>query len=245
MKSLKRIILLIAAVISLVLAVSVYYLYVGVNRLTMQQASLAQAETVAHLTTANMDQLMMQGWKRDQLLAFTKNATGTLIHGHIDIDFHRGDLVAKLYGQVSQKELDSEQTQAMNNGQPITEATKDGWRYIYPLVAQEACLKCHANAHAGDVLGVITVASHYEQLIGESHMLVTMIMLLFIPVPFVLGWLLVVYLDSRLVRFSSQLDQVLDQAEKTGNRPDFSGVRPPFSELDELLARFKRLSHKA
>ena len=245
MKSLKRIILLIAAVISVLLGVSVYFLYSGVGKLSMQQVALAQSETVAHLTTANMDQIMMQGWKRDELLAFTRNATGTLIHGHIDIDFHRGDLVTKLYGPVSQKALDSEETQAMNSGHAKSQASKDGWRYIYPLVAREKCLSCHTNAQKGDVLGVITVASHFGDLMGDTRMLVMLIMLLSIPIPFALAWLLVVYLGTRLDRFTGQLDQALERAEQSGGKPDFSGVQPPFSELDDLLARFKRLGEKS
>ena len=68
---------------------------------------------------------------------------------------------------------------------------------------------------------------------------------LFIPIPFVLAWLLVAFLDARLEHFTEQLDQAMDQADKTGGKPDFSAVRPPFSELDELLDRFKRLVGKS
>jgi hypothetical protein len=241
MKSLKRIILVIAAVLSLALALSVYFLYSGVDNLVMQRTALAQAETVARLTTSNMNQLMMQGWKHDQVSTFTKSATDTLTHGHIDIDFHRGDLVAILFGQAKQKELDKEQAEAMNTGQPRSMATQDGGRYIYPLVAQGVCLKCHTNAHEGDVLGVVTVASSFDKSVGDARMLVMVVLLFFAPMPLVAAWLLVIYLDSRLERFSGQLDQALDRADQAGGRPDLSGVRPAFSELDDLLVRFKRL----
>ncbi len=242
MKSLKRIILLIAVIISLIIAASAYFLYSWVNGFMLQQSAFAQAETVARLTSYNMIELMAQGWKRDQVLAFTNNAMGMLIHGQMGIDFHRGDLVSKLYGSVSQKALDPEQTKAMKTGQPMTIATKDGARFIYPLLAQKECLTCHTNAKMGNVLGVITVDSHFGNLIGESRMIVLVVLLLlFIPIPLVVAWLLVLFLDARLLGFSSQLDQALDRAEREGGRPDFSGVRPAFRELGDLLERFKRM----
>jgi len=46
----------------------------------------------------------------------------------------------------------------MDNGKQAVRKTGSHQRYLYPVAAESACLQCHINAKAGDVLGVIAIA---------------------------------------------------------------------------------------
>ena len=242
MKSLNKIILLVAAVVSLLMVVGVYLLFSGFGDRMMQKAAFSQSQIVAKLTFSNMFQLMSQGWKRDQVIAFTRSATNSLDGTPLSIDFYRGELVNALYGEVAQAAPSDEVLQAMRTKRPREVATEQGGRYIYPMVVDERCLACHGNTRKGDVLGVITVEAKYDAFIDDSRKLLMLVLLLLAPTPFVAAWLVTRYLDSRINRFTKRVDQALDKADAAGNAPDFAAVRPSWHELDDILERFKRLA---
>lgn len=242
MTSLNKIILLVAAVVSLLMVVGVYMLFSGFGDRMMQKAAFSQSQIVAKLTFSNMFQLMNQGWKRDQVIAFTRSATDSLDGTPLSIEFYRGELVSALYGEVAQAAPSEEVLQAMRSKRPREVATEQGGRYLYPMLVDERCLACHANAQKGDVLGVITVEAKYAGFIDDSRKLLMLVLMLLAPTPFIAAWLVTLYLDSRITRFTERVDQALDQADAAGGAPDFAAVQPSWHELEEILARFKRLA---
>lgn len=242
MKSLNKLILLVAALVSLLLVTGIYLLFSGFGDRMMQKAAFSQSQMVARLTFANMFQLMNQGWNRDQVIAFARSATDSLANSPLTIEFYRGPLVNDLHGFIAQPEPGEDLAQALRTGRARELATPQGGRYIYPLVAEDRCLGCHGNVKRGDVLGAITVQAKYDQFIDDSRKLLMLVLLLLAPTPFIAAWLVTLYLDSRVNRFVAQLDRVIEQAEAPGGRADFSQVKPSWHELDEILARIKRLA---
>jgi hypothetical protein len=243
MNSLNKVILLVAAVVSLVMLVGVYLLIVGFGERMMQSAALSQSSTVSRLTFENMYQLMLQGWKRDQVIAFTEKTTKSLAGEPLRIQFYRGEVVDQLYGPVKQNPITPELEKVMRTGKPLEVATPKGGRYIYPLVADKRCMGCHQNAKIGEVMGAITVDTQYDQFIDDSRQLVMIVLLILAPLPFIAAWLVTVYLHNRMHRFVVQIDSALLQSDKDGGKPvDLSNVKPAWSELDEILDCFKRLA---
>lgn len=242
MKSLNKLILLVAALVSLLLVTGIYLLFSGFGDRMMQKAAFSQSQMVARLTFANMFQLMNQGWSRDQVIAFARSATDSLANSPLTIEFYRGPLVNDLHGFIAQPEPGEDLAQALRTGRARELATPQGGRYIYPLVAEDRCLGCHGNVKRGDVLGAITVQAKYDQFIDDSRKLLMLVLLLLAPTPFIAAWLVTLYLDSRVNRFVAQLDRVIEQAEAGGGRADLSQVKPSWHELDEILARIKRLA---
>lgn len=241
MKSLNKFILLVAAAVSLIMLVGVYFLFSGFGDRMMQKAAFSQSSVVANLTFSNMFQLMNQGWKRDQVIEFTQSATKSLVNSPLRIDFYRGDLVSQKYGLILQPPMSTELERAMRTGKAVEVALPQGGRYIYPLVADQRCLSCHENVKVGNVMGAITVDASYDRFIDDSRKLLMLILMLLAPAPFIAAWLVTIYLDSRINRFIRQVDVVIGQSETSGAALDFSSVKPSWSELDEILDRFKRL----
>jgi hypothetical protein len=241
MKSLNKVILLVAALVSIIMVVGVYMLFSGFGDRMMQKAAFSQSSIVAKLTFSNMFQLMNQGWKRDQVIAFTESATKSLSGSPLQIGFYRGDLVNQKYGEILQPPMSPELEKAMRTGKPLEIAMPQGGRYIYPLVADQRCLSCHENVKVGNVMGAITVDSSYDKFIDDTRQLLMLILLMLAPMPFIAAWLVTIYLDSRINRFIRQVDSAIGKAETSNTVPNFDPVKPSWSELDEILNCFKRL----
>lgn len=245
MKSLNKIILAVAAIVSVVMVVAVYFLFSGFGDRMMQKAAFSQASIVSRLTFSNMFQLMNQGWKRDQVIAFTNSATQSLADSPLRIEFYRGELVEKQYGSIAQAAMTPELGKVLRSGRPQEIVTPSGGRYIYPLLADQRCLSCHENVKVKQVLGAITVEARYENFIDDTRKLLMIILLILAPAPFVAAWLVTIYLDNRINRFVGGIDAALDRSRASGEPLDFSKVKPAWGELEEILDRIKKVAtHK-
>lgn len=245
MKSLNKIILSVAAIVSVLMVVAVYFLFSGFGDRMMQKAAFSQASIVSRLTFSNMFQLMNQGWKRDQVIAFTNSATQSLADTPLRIEFYRGDLVAQQYGGIAQSALTPELEKALRSGRPQEVVTPSGGRYVYPLLAEQRCLSCHENVKVKQVMGAITVEARYEKFIDDTRKLLMIILLILAPAPFVAAWLVTIYLENRIDRFVRGIDSAMERSRTTGESLDFSNVKPAWDELDEILNRVKQVAaHK-
>lgn len=242
MKSMARLILLVAGAVSIALMVGIYLMFNGFGDRMLQQAAFSQSQTVARLTFSSMFQLMSQGWKREQVMAFAANSAKAVENMPLTIEFYRGEPVSRQYGAVPQAEPDAQLANAMRTGRPQEIATEKGVRYLFPLVAEAQCLACHTQAKKGDVLGTITVRTQYDHFIDTSSQHLMLVLLLLAPIPFVAAWVVALLLHNRMENFAEQVDKVI--TAQAGGTPDFSRVDPYCSELDEILDKFKKLAGK-
>jgi hypothetical protein len=244
-KSLNKIILAVAAIVSVLMVVTVYFLFSGFGDRMMQKAAFSQASIVSRLTFSNMFQLMNHGWKRDQVIAFTNSATQSLAGSPLRIEFHRGELVEKQYGGIAQAAMTPELEKALRSGRPQEVVTPSGGRYVYPLLVEESCKSCHEGVKNRQVLGAITVEARYENFIDDTRKLLMIILLILAPAPFIAAWLVTIYLENRIDRFVRGIDTAMERSRNSGESLDFSNVKPAWDELEEILDRVKKVAaHK-
>lgn len=62
------------------------------------------------------------------------------------------------------RETNTDIAKAITGMEVLNIANSDSIQFYYPVVAKEACLKCHTNAKMGDVLGVIDVSYPIDDL---------------------------------------------------------------------------------
>lgn len=240
MLSISRLILVVAVAIALVLVAGTYLLFTGFGDRMLQQSAVQHSQSLARLTFTSMYQLMNQGWKRDQVEAFADSVSKSVVGMPMKIDIYRSDLVSGQYGSVSQGAPDERLATALRTGQDWDSVSADGVRYLMPMKAKSECLGCHSSAKTGDVLGVITIQTGYQQLMGETRLHLMLVLLMLAPLPIVGALIVAAVLDHRMDGFVRQLDEAIERAEP-GKTPDFNGVQTRFSEFRELLGHFKRL----
>ncbi len=240
MLSISRLVLAVSVAVTFLLVGGTYFLLSGFGDRMLQQSTSLHAQSLAKVTYTSMYQVMNQGWKREQVVAFADSVANSVVGAPLKIDFHRSELVSQQYGAVRAAAADAEVEHAMKTGRRLDSATPEGSRFLLPMKANKECLSCHTNAKKDDVLGVIEIRASYGELIGDTRMHLMLVLLLLAPLPLVAGFIIAVMLDSRMNHFVQQLDEAIDKAEP-GKAPNFNAVKVRFAEYRELLGHFKRL----
>ena len=240
MLSISRLVLAVSVAVTFLLVGGTYFLLSGFGDRMLQQSTALHAQSLAKVTYTSMYQVMNQGWKREQVVAFADSVANSVVGAPLKIDFHRSELVSQQFGAVRATVADSEVEHAMKTGRRLDSATPEGSRFLLPMKANKECLSCHTNAKKDDVLGVIEIRAGYGELIGDTRMHLMLVLLLLAPLPLVAGFIIAVMLDSRMNHFVRQLDAAIDSAEP-GKAPNFNAVEVRFAEFRELLGHFKRL----
>ncbi len=154
------------------------------------EQSVKNAETLSQLSFDNMYQLMSKGWNRQQLLQFRENLKETYQEHGLSFSIYRSEIVNHQFGFLASDVSDSMQPffqEVLKSKKPM-EIKQDEWvRSFRPLVAQEACLKCHTQAKVGDVLGVMGIEQNIGQVLKPAHNEFLVWMLLLMPVPVLLA----------------------------------------------------------
>lgn len=240
MKSFARLILLVAASVSILLLVVSYLFFTGFSEQMMKKSAYRQADTIAQITFSSMYQLMSQGWKRDQVIAFADHAAASVANTPTRISFYRAEPVSRQYGEVAGQSVDDELRIALQSGRPRQVDGEKTLTYHMPLVAQDNCLTCHSQAKRGEVLGAITVRTEFGTDIKESRLHMFLVLLLFSPLPFIAGLMVAVHLERRFEDFSEGLAVVGTQL-RSGQTPDFNQVPVRYQEFRDLLDRIRQL----
>ncbi|MCG2578510.1 bifunctional diguanylate cyclase/phosphodiesterase [Dechloromonas sp. XY25] len=126
------------------------------------------SEAAAKVTFAAMYQLMSQGWSRSQADAFVHSTAEAGTNG-LSVQIYRSQRVSELFGNINQPPLDDELQQAMRSGDVRKLDNDHVARHIYPLIAEERCLRCHINVRAGDVLGAVEVRQDFTGLLADAR----------------------------------------------------------------------------
>lgn len=213
--------------------------YLGITRIldhaVRENARLA-SEALAQTAFAGMYQMMAAGWKRAQVethLAAVRDAAGAT---GASVQFYRGRVVMADYGDIRQPPLDARLVEVFARGLPVIESPSGGVRHLMPLLADERCLRCHASARTGDVLGVIEVRQDFAPLLAGARDQAMLWLLALAPLAMVGAGFVVWRVNRRL----EQSIEIVDSAvAEVGAVSDLGQVR--FAERDLGFEELNRL----
>lgn len=127
------------------------------------------SDAATRITFASMYQLMSQGWSRKQADDFLREMAGSGAGSSMQVQIYRGQPVVDLYGEIAQPPIDAPLAEALRSGRAARIDSKEEARHIYPLLADERCLKCHTNVQPGVALGAIEVRQEYAGLLADAR----------------------------------------------------------------------------
>ncbi|MDA8383793.1 MAG: bifunctional diguanylate cyclase/phosphodiesterase [Betaproteobacteria bacterium] len=225
--------------------------YYAVSRVldhTVRESALATSGTLAHSTFAGLYQALGTGWNRVQAQAYLRairRATGTpttavTIYGSPSIEAQYG---LPLHAAAP---YDAPLRRAFASGRAATLTHAASVQFLEPLRATESCLRCHAGAARGQVLGVVEVQQNFAGELARARG--DLLRWLAIVAPIIAGvTALVVW------RVNGRLEQSIDAvsratAEISGvtdlRRVQFGHVNLGFDELNRLFAQLGQLVEK-
>lgn len=202
----------------------------------VKSSAVRTADAAARVTFASMYQLMSQGWTRVQADAFVQATAAAGADSGLQIQIYRGPVVAALYGEIAQPAFDEALKSALGDGKPRRLDSAGAVRHLYPLVAEERCLRCHTNATAGVVLGAIDVRQDFSVLQNEARRDLMLAFALLLPIALGIALVAVWWVGRRIagavegVRLSfEQVNGVDDLRRIHLERHDFG-----FRELNDI-----------
>lgn len=200
MRSIRSFILVGALLVSLALFAGAYLVVSGIYEETVRTDAREAAQLAARQTFNAMYQVMRLGWSRDQLEGFLAATRDSYAGTPITVEIYRGPKVAALFGEIAQPSLDAELEAAFGGGGERLIDSAQALRQIYPLSAKQECLRCHVNAAAGDVLGVIDVREDLGPLLYDARTRFLGAFALIVPVALAVAVLVALLVSRRLQR---------------------------------------------
>ena len=133
--------------------------------MAVDDISKKQSKQISKLAFELLYAGMEQGWKKED---FEKLA-GKISIAEPDLDLkikiYKNEKLSEMFGESAlQKELKSNDLniiKAMSGEEVLINKADDSKiRYLYPVIATKACIKCHTNVKEGYINGVIDIAVH-------------------------------------------------------------------------------------
>lgn len=122
----------------------------------LEERNLESSGEIARQNLDTVTQALRRGGSRRQLEDAIAASKATFASTIDSIDVYRAPSVEARYGSQRQ-EIPGEVRAAMESGQETQRKTGAHVIYTQPVLAEPECLRCHAGAKAGEVLGVVSV----------------------------------------------------------------------------------------
>lgn len=246
LKTLKGFILTASVLVSLGFFGGTYLIFSSIYSDSVKENALYVSNTLAQLTFNSMFQVMSKGWKRSQLEEFIASTRKSVADTATSIEVYRGPVVTERFGQIEQGEFDAEIQKVFREGEEISQQKEAGVRYIFPVKAQDKCLRCHENAKVGDILGVIDVHQNLAPLIVKAKWEMVFSLILIAPIPFIVAFLVVLFINRKIDRSLTQLDQNIEKINKISDlrNLELQKMDLGFAELNSIFSKIENLTGK-
>ena len=188
--------------------------YWGVSAIfdsVIRQNAVRSSDAMARVTFSAMYQVMSAGWKRSQAEAFLAATHNAGAASGLIISIYRAKVVSDIYDEMEQPLPDAEAQATLDSAKPRQVDTPDAVRHIYPLAAEERCLRCHRNAEVGTVLGAIEVKQEFAPLLEKARHDLLLALSLLLPISLVVATGAVWWVSRRIERSTERLVNSFDQ----------------------------------
>ncbi len=245
-RSIRALIVMAALLVSVLLAVAVYWATSEVFNRTVRESATQMSSSVADGTFNAMYQIMRQGWTRAQLNEFLKAIRGESGAHGMEIKLYRGPEVSQLFGTIASSQPDARARIAFETGKPQTSMLDGVIRYDRPLIAENQCLRCHVNVKPGTVLGVMSIRQAVAPLMTRAHDELLSRLLLIMPLPLLAAVMIAALLGWRMSRSLRSLTREVDKVNRVDDlaQVQLSTAHTGFSELDGVLHKLDQLTGK-
>jgi diguanylate cyclase (GGDEF)-like protein len=245
-KTLKGFLLMAALGVSTLLFLLGYFIIASAYQSLVREDAQKVSELIAQQTFNSMYQVMSRGWSRQDVEGFLQSLRETTSETGYKIEIYRGPRVEDLFGAIGQPPLDRDIRTVFNGGERLQTHGDTTHRDLFPLKAEERCLKCHVNAKSGEVLGVIELSQDFTSMLERAQSKFMRILLLIAPLPILAAFLVALYITREIERPIEKLRSYVTNMGSLSDLRDLKHEMPmlKFRELDNLRVGVSELAEQ-
>lgn len=207
--------------------------------------------TLAHIDAKKTSMLifetlytaMQRGWSKEDLNEII-NRLNT-VDKAMKVNVYRSSIVANLYGDIEKDRIARESIftvkKAMKGQESLNISNLDFINYYYPVVAKDACLKCHTNAKVSDTLGVIYISFPVKELKVSLNEMINFFIIFIAIFSLVIFIVIFIELDEYLIKpiknFSNVIKNITNSQDIT-KRVEFN---ENIEEIDSIKDVFNNM----
>ncbi|HET7776474.1 MAG TPA: diguanylate cyclase, partial [Azospira sp.] len=218
---------------------------------TVRDHAREGANTMARTAFVSMYELMSTGWRREQVERFLQGVRDAARDANGTVEIYRGPKVEALFGPIDQPPLDQLLLRGLNSGQPQESVQGSQIRFVYPLTAEQRCLRCHDNAQVGDALGAIEVRQNIGGMVEQARAEFFWSLAILLPLGLLLALGAVWWVNHRIEGALRHVEDGvagvnaisdLRKLELRGNRPGFAEMTRIVYAIEELVAKLRAVA---
>ena len=246
MKTIKGFILVAALAVSVLLFFGVYGVASRVHHREVADNARELSQILARQTFHSMNQVMRRGWEHEDVQDFLAATHESYAGTSIDLAIYRGPAVVEQFGPIDQPPIDGAVAAALATGREQHTRAERRATFVFPLTADDGCLRCHTGAQPGAVLGAIEVEQDLAAYLGEADNNFLWAFLPLAPLPLVVAWGVATLLSRRINRSVNSLDANIDRIRSVSDlrEVDVRSEQLGFTELNDLAGKVRELADK-
>ncbi|MCL5237627.1 MAG: bifunctional diguanylate cyclase/phosphodiesterase [Nitrospirae bacterium] len=195
----------------------------------------------------SMLQLMERGWTREELNKFLESVKSGRTQFPYKVGIFRGEAVERDYGRIEQPEMGRNIKDAFRTGDAVTYKADPIVINVYPIKAEDRCLKCHMHTRVGEVLGVIKIQQDISPAINEAKRRFNIFFLILLPIPFIMAGAVATFLNARIKRSTGSFHEKVREINSVRDLTklnNFNITGTGFAEFNETLSEVRELAGK-
>lgn len=186
---------------------------------------------------------MQRGWNKDDLEEIISRLNG--VDEHMKVNVYRSERVAELFGEIEKdklaRESDQDIAKAISGEEVLNISNSEFIEFYYPVIAKNNCLKCHTNAHSGDVLGVIDVSYPIDDLKISLNEMINFFIIFIVIFSFVVFIAIFIELNQYLIKPIKNFSNVIKTITASHDMKKRVEVNDNIEEIDSIKDVFNTM----
>ncbi|TAN44776.1 MAG: bifunctional diguanylate cyclase/phosphodiesterase [Nitrospirae bacterium] len=242
---LKAFVIAASLVVSFISFSTAFFITSAIYQNIYEKKSIAASHALSRHVFNSMVQMMSKGWTKEDLVEFLESTKALSVNLPFVVDMFRGPLVDAIFGHKSQQ-ADEGVKKVMGAGEQTE--LKNGYilTSFYPVKAVDACLRCHTNAKAGDMLGVLKVTQDMGADMADAKKKFIFLFFVLSPAPLLMSYFIAKHISGKI---EASTRVIHDNVMAVNSIKDLAAISisetgSGFSELDAILGELDRFVEK-